>query len=51
MDPEECRANARECYDVARNTADPEARRELLLLVAQWHEVAYLITKDRRKLH
>jgi hypothetical protein len=51
MDPEDCRANARECYDMAPKIADPEARRELLYLMAQWHELADRITKDRRKLH
>ena len=51
MDPEDCTANARECYDVARKIADPEARRELLYLMAQWHELADRIKKHRRTLH
>ena len=50
-DPEDCTANARECYDMACKIADPEARRELLYLMVQWHELADKIKEYRRTLH
>jgi hypothetical protein len=51
LSPEKCRANARECYDTARKITDPEARHELLSLVAKWQKLADMIAADRCKLH
>ena len=51
LSPEKCRANARECYDAARKITDPDARHELLSLVAKWQKLADMIAADRCKLH
>ena len=51
LSPEKCRANARECYDTARKITDPEARHELLSLVAKWQKLADMIGAKRCKLH
>ena len=51
LSPEKCRANARECYDTARKITDPEARHELLSLVAKWQKLADMIGANRCKLH
>jgi hypothetical protein len=51
LSPEDCEANARECYETARKIADPDARRELLSLVVKWHRLAEMIAANRRKLH
>ena len=47
LSPEECRVNARECYETARKIADPDARRELLSLIPKWHKLADMIAADR----
>jgi hypothetical protein len=46
-------AMALECYELARHTEDDVTRRELILLAAQWTELAELNEKpdDPSKLH
>ncbi len=51
ISPEECRAQAHECYQLAQEIKHPEARRELLSLVVKWSKLADMIEGDRRKLH
>ena len=51
MTPEECMTQARECYRLAQEIKNPEARRELLSLVAKWSKLADMITDNRHKLH
>lgn len=42
------RAMARECYELARETKDDVERRELILLAAQWNELAEIREKPDR---
>jgi hypothetical protein len=43
---------ARECYELARQTQDDVERRKLILLAAQWTELADLSEKpDSVKVH
>jgi hypothetical protein len=52
MASEAYRAMARECYELARQTEDVVERRELILLAAQWTELAEIREKsDHSKLH
>ena len=51
ISPEECRAQAHECYQMAQEIKHPEARRELLSLVVKWSKLADMIEGDRPKLH
>jgi hypothetical protein len=52
MASEAYRAMARECYELARQTEDEVERRELILLAAQWAELAELKEKpDHSNLH
>ena len=52
MASEAYRAMARECYELARQTKDDVERSELILLAAQWTELAELKeTPDHSKLH
>lgn len=45
MGSEAYRAIARECYELARQTKDDVERRELILLAAQWNELAEIREK------
>ncbi len=40
MDAEECRAMARECYQLSQQSPVPEVRQRLLQLAVQWTELA-----------
>jgi hypothetical protein len=53
MASEAYRAIARECYELARQTKDDVERRELILLAAQWIELAEIKDKvdEPSKLH
>jgi hypothetical protein len=52
MASETYRAMARECYELARQTQDDVERRKLILLAAQWTELADLSEKpDHVKVH
>jgi hypothetical protein len=52
MASEAYRAMARECYELARQTEDVVTRRELIVLAAQWTELAELNEKpEPSKLH
>ena len=51
ISPEECRAQAHECYRMAQEIKHPEARHELLSLVVKWSKLAEMIEGDRRTLH
>jgi hypothetical protein len=50
MSTAKCRTLARECYRLAQEIKDPEARRELLSLVVKWSELADMIEDNRPKL-
>jgi hypothetical protein len=45
MTKEDCRANARKCYQVAQHVTDFELRRMLLDLSVQWRELAAQIER------
>lgn len=47
MEPETCRAMARECYDLAKGAPEPDVRRQLLDLAVKWHDLARMIEIDR----
>jgi hypothetical protein len=51
ISPEECRAQAHECYRLAQEIKHPQARRELLSLVVKWSKLADMMEGGRRKLH
>jgi hypothetical protein len=52
MASETYRAMARECYELALQTQDDVTRRELILLAAQWAQLAELSEKpDCVKVH
>jgi hypothetical protein len=40
LTPDECRANARECYRLAKTIIEPELKRLLLDLMVQWRQLA-----------
>ena len=51
ISPEECRAQAQECYRIAQKIKHPERRCELLSLVVKWSKLAEMIEGNRRSLH
>jgi hypothetical protein len=46
MNAEQCRAMARECYQLARDAPEPDVRRRLLHLAVKWRELANAADKE-----
>jgi hypothetical protein len=40
MNSEQCRAMARECYELAQDAPEPDVRRRLLHLAVKWCDLA-----------
>jgi hypothetical protein len=46
MNSEQCRAMARECYQLAQQAPEPDVRRRLLHLAVKWRELANAADKE-----
>jgi len=46
MKSEECRAMARECYQLAQKAPEPDVRRKLLHLAVKWRELADAVDRE-----